>query len=462
MSARPNVVVFFTDQQRWDTVGLHGNPLNLTPHFDRLARAGAFVKNCFTCQPVCGPARACLQTGQYATTAGVWRNGIGIDPGADTLAKSFAAAGYRTGYIGKWHLAPHADGPGAVDEKYRAGYQDWLAANALEHTSDAYETTVYDNDGNPVELYGYRVDALTDAGIRYAAEHRDEPFFLTLSFLEPHHQNHRDDYPAPDGYESRYAGRWMPADLAALPDAYFDTDDPNRHRLGGTAHRHMAGYLGMVKRLDEALGRMTDALKSMGILDNTIIMFISDHGCHFKTRNREYKRSCHDASIHVPCFLHGPGFEHAGELPELISLVDLPPTLLDAAGLDVPASMQGRSLMPLVRREKTDWPAEAYVQISESGIGRAIRTDRWTYAVEAETPNDAGGADTYTEAYLYDLQADPHQLDNLITYETFVDIRSTLRERLLQRIEAAGEPRPTIVEVPTIRAGQRRPELGGR
>src|SRR5690606_16898165 len=105
MSKSPNVIVFFTDQQRWDASGLHGNPLALMPNFDRWARRNTHVANSFTCQPVCGPARSCLQTGQYATTTGVWRNWIGLDPSADTLARRFNAAGYRTGYIGKWHLA---------------------------------------------------------------------------------------------------------------------------------------------------------------------------------------------------------------------------------------------------------------------------------------------------------------------------------------------------------------------
>ena len=115
--------------------------------------------------------------------------------------------------------------------------------------------------------------------------HKAEPFFLFLSFLEPHHQNHRDDYPAPDGYAERYAGRWTPPDLAAL---------------GGSSASHLGGYWGMVKRLDEVLGRLLDALKSLDLLDDTIVLFTTDHGCHFKTRNSEYKRSCHDASVRVP------------------------------------------------------------------------------------------------------------------------------------------------------------------
>lgn len=210
----------------------------------------------------------------------------------------------------------------------RGGYQYWLASNTLEFTSDAYRTEVFDENGETVRLPGYRVDALTDAAIRYMDRKQQEgkPFFLFVSFLEPHHQNHRDDYPAPDGYADRYTGRFTPPDLSAL---------------GGNAQQQLAGYWGMVRRLDEALGRLLDARKSLGMTDNTIVLFTSDHGCHFKTRNDEYKRSCHDSSIRVPGAAVGPGFDGGGRVDRLISLVDVPPTLLDAAGLAVPPVMQG-------------------------------------------------------------------------------------------------------------------------
>ena len=244
-----------------------------------------------------------------------------------TLAHHFGEAGYATGYIGKWHLYSR-DAVGPVPAGHRGGYDYWLASNVLEFTSDAYRTTLYDNDDQPVDLPGYRVDALTDAAIRYVDGHRNQPFYLFTSYIEPHHQNHLDDYPPPDGYRERYTGRWIPPDLAAL---------------GGSAHQHLGGYYGMVKRLDEALGRILDALRSLDLLDNTVLLFTSDHGCHFKTRNNEYKRSCHESSIRVPTAFHGPGFTGGGQIQELVSLVDLPPTLLDAAGLPVP----GRDAGPL-------------------------------------------------------------------------------------------------------------------
>ena len=435
----PNVIVFFTDQQRWDTAGLHGNPLDLMPNFDLYAQRGTHVAHSFTCQPVCGPARATLQTGMYASRTGCWRNSIVLDPRFTTLADCFGEAGYRTGYIGKWHLGSRRD---IVPAEERGRYDYWLGANALEFTSNYNRTVVYDGDNRKVRLPGNRVDALTDAAIRFIDANQDRPFYLFLSHLEPHFQNHVDDYPAPPGYRERYTGRWTPPDLAAL---------------GGTSNAHLGGYYGMVKRLDEAYGRLMDALESLGLLDNTIVLFTADHGCHFKTRNAEYKRSCHESSIRVPTSIHGPGFEAGGSRPELVSLVDLPPTLLDGAGLPVPEQMDGHSLVPRLRRDG-DWPDDVFIQITTSGVGRAVRTRRWKYAVHADESDGAvpGTADAYREAFLYDLQHDPHELTNLIESEAHTPIRTDMRARLQRYINAVEDAEPEIIQATTQKSGQRR------
>ncbi|MCL4508520.1 MAG: sulfatase-like hydrolase/transferase [Chloroflexi bacterium] len=435
----PNVLVFFTDQQRWDTTGSHGNPLELTPNFDRVASWGTHVHFACTPQPVCAPARALLQTGKYQSHTGCFRNGIPLPPDARTLAHYFRAGGYTTGYIGKWHLASSEP----VHAEERGGYEYWLGANALERTSDTYDTVVYDSQEQRVKLPGYRVDALTDAAIRYVDTHQHEPFFLFISQLEPHFQNHIDDYPPPHGYRERYTGRWTPPDLAAL---------------GGSAPQHLGGYYGQVRRLDEAYGRLLDALYSLGLHENTVVLFTSDHGCHFKTRNAEYKRSCHESSIRVPTVLCGPGFDGGGKVNQLVSLIDLPPTLLDAAGLPVPDDYDGRSLLPLLRGQSADWPDDLFIQISESQVGRAIRTKRWKYSVSAPDKQGArdAGSDHYVEEFLYDLEYDPYELANLIGLESHAEVAQVMRERLITRMVAAGESVPVIDPAPARRGGQRR------
>lgn len=427
---RPNVIVVFTDQQRWDTTGVAGNPLDLTPNFDRMARSGTHAVQAFTPQPVCAPARAALQTGQYQTTTGCFRNSVTLPQESRTLAHHFGDAGYATGYIGKWHLA---DG-NPVPPEARGGYDYWLGANTLEFTSDAYRTVMYDGEGKATRLPGYRSDACFDAAIRYVTNHYDEPFYLFLSVIEPHHQNEVDSYPAPVGYEERYQGRWMPPDLATLS------------AQGGSAHRHMGGYLGQIRRVDEGLGRLFDALRSLDILDDTIVAFTSDHGCHFKTRNAEYKRSCHDGSIRVPLAMSGPGFDGGGALDRPISVIDLPPSLLDAAGLDVPEDMQGRSVLPLLRDRNAEFPDDVFVQVSESEVGRVIRTARWKYYVVAPGADgwDTAASDNYVETALYDLAHDPYELDNLIGFPSHRSIADELRDRLINRMREVGEPEATI------------------
>ena len=430
---RPNVIVFFTDQQRWDTAGVHGNPAGLTPNFDRMAMEGTHLFNSYTCQPVCGPARSCLQTGRYATETGVWHNGPGLPDDLPTLAGLFGAAGYRTGYLGKWHLS--SAGPRAVPREQRGGYRDWLATNVLEFTSDAYRTRMYDADGAPVDLPGYRVDAVADAAIRYvdARAREADPFFLFISFIEPHFQNSRDDYPAPTGYEERYTGAWVPPDLAAL---------------GGSTHQHLAGYYGMVRRLDEALGRLQDALRSLDLLRSTVLLYTTDHGCHFKTRNGEYKRSCHESSVRLPTALTGPGFDGGGRVQQLTSLIDLPRTLLDAAGITPPAEMRGRSVLPLLNdpAARADWPDDVFIQISETPVGRAVRTARWKYGVTA--PGIGGrqqpAADRYQEEYLYDLLADRYELNNLAGSTAHAEVARRLRRRLLRHVRAVEGAEPAI------------------
>ncbi len=435
--ARPNVIVFFTDQQRWDTTGVHGNPLGLTPNFDRFAQSGTHLYNTFTCQPVCAPARASLQTGMYATNTGVFRNDAPLKPGLKTLANYFNAAGYHTGYIGKWHLAN--DEPVPIEQQ--GGYQYWLAANIVEFESEPYRTVLYDNEGKAVKMPGYRVDAMTDATIRYIDEHQDNPFFLFLSFLEPHHQNHLDDFVPPDGYREAYQNKWVPPDLAAL---------------GGSSQQHLAGYYGMVKRLDECFGRILDALKSLGLDENTIVLFTSDHGCHFKTRNGEYKRSCHESSIRIPTAINGPGFRGGGQIRELVSLVDLPPSILAGAGIEVPEIMEGRSVQPLTRGENDGWPEEVFIQISESQVGRAVRTHRWKYSVFAPDKHawDDPDSDHYAEEFLYDLEADPYELHNRLGYESHQKVAAVMRERLIRRLKEIGENEPTIEIAPVKPAFQ--------
>ena len=439
---KPNILFIFSDQQRWDTCGCYGQPLDVTPNLDRMAREGVRFAQTFTCQPVCGPARASLQTGKYPTEVGCHTNHRMLPLDEKTIAHHFSEHGYEVGYIGKWHLAstgPHG-GPDdfrtkPVPPERRGGYKDyWLASDVLEFTSHSYDGHMFDGAMQRREFPEgrYRVDAHTDWVLEYLQTRTGEkPFFLFVSYIEPHHQNDHHHYEGPRGSKERFKNFVVPGDLEGT---------------GGDWREEYPDYLGCIHSLDENLGRIRAELARLGLAENTLIFYTSDHGSHFRTRNSEYKRACHDGCVRVPLLAYGPGFTGGKVVEHMVSLIDLPPTLLTAAGITPPGTMRGRALQPLVDGTAEDWLDEVFLQISESQCGRAIRTKRWKYSVRA--PDKTGqdpDSDLYVEDFLYDLDADPHERDNLVASAAHADIRAHLAERLKQRMTAVGEAVPTIV-----------------
>ncbi len=449
---KPNVIFFFSDQQRWDTAGCYGQKLPVTPNLDRMAAEGVLFENAFTMQPVCGPARSCLQTGLFATQNGCYRNGIALPAVDKTLADHFHDAGYQTAYVGKWHLASTSDPqhmhPGAdarqrkaadyhtlaVPPERRGGYRDyWMAADVLEFTSHGYDGYVYDGDMNKVEFQGYRADRITDFALDFLDRaDRNRPFFLFLSHIEPHHQNDHDRYEGPQGSREKFADFEPPADLVGTE---------------GDWRENYPDYLGCCHSLDQNLGRIRAKLAQTGQADNTVIFYTSDHGTHFRTRNSEYKRACHDGCIHIPLVACGPGFRGGRRIDDLVSLMDLPPTLLGCAGIQQPENMQGRALQPLADGSCADWQENVFLQISESQVGRAVRTRRWKYSVRDYRKDGwkDSCSDQYEEDFLYDLEADPYEKNNLVLDDRYEPVRRELAGLLISRMLQAGEPRPQIL-----------------
>ncbi len=442
---RPNILFLFSDQQRWDTVSCYGRPIidGLTPNLDRLASEGVRFQNAFTCQPVCGPARACLQTGRYATQVGCHVNGIALPPSGDFLADRLHEADYETAYIGKWHLAsdsklsgrePVDYRIGPVPPERRGGYRDhWLAADVLEFTSSGYEGFMFDGQMNRVDFEGYRVDCTTNFVLDYLRDYttrrEERPFFLFASYIEPHHQNDLDRYIGPIGSKQRFADYKLPGDLA-------DTE--------GDWHKHLPDYLGCCWSLDRNLGRIREELELLGLAENTLIIYTSDHGSHFRTRNSEYKRSCHDNCLRVPMIIAGPGFSGGKVVDSMASLIDLPATIVQAAGATPMADLQGRPLQEAVNGA-ADWTDHVFAQLSESQCGRCIRTHRWKYSIRAlDAAGNVAASDVYHEDYLYDLEADPHERRNLVAAPGHAETRAGLRELMTRRIEEIEGYRPVI------------------
>ncbi len=437
---RPNIVIYHSDQFRWDFVGANGlNSSAHTPNLDAVPAGGTNFTHAVTNQPVCAPSRSVLITGRYATETGVWHNGLGLREDLPTIATELRTAGYTANYIGKWHMAPgsaaQGGGPGAVSPEHRGGFLDfWEASNELEHTTHPYEGTIWDRDGNPINFQDeYRVDFITDRVEKFLREKQEKPFLLMISQLEPHQQNDLHRMVGPKGSAERFINAFVPADLRTFP---------------GDWHEQLPDYYGCCEAIDASVGRVRKILEEEGLAENTIFLFMSDHGCHFMTRNQEYKRSTHNSSLRVPLIFSGPGFESARQLQEIVGIVDLAPTLLDAAGVPVPESMKGHSILPLVydARARAEWPNRQFVQISESMTGRAIRTKDWTYCIADPTGATKEPTSTnYHEYQLYDQRNDPHELANLAGRKEYRETADGLRDQLKEMMAQAGEAEPEIV-----------------
>lgn len=234
-----------------------------------------------------------------------------------------------------------------------------------------------------------------------------------ISWIEPHHQNDRGRYEGPAGSAARFAGFTPPGDLAAC-------------RGVGDWEAQYPDYLGCCNAIDANVARIRAALERLGAWEDTVVVYTADHGSHFKTRNGEYKRSAHDSSLRIPMIVRGPGFAGGRVEEGLASLIDLPRTLLGAAGLTAPRAMQGRDLA-------SGGGDAVFAQISESQCGRVVREARWTYAVRApDTPSDARTSvdGRWVDDVLYDTAADPHQQRNLVADPASAGERSRLRARL--------------------------------
>lgn len=436
---RPNIVLYMADQFRMDFVGANGhNGSTRTPNLDALAARGKNFVHTVTNQPVCGPSRATFFSSRYATEAGVWENGLALDRSLPTLAGELRKAGYTSNLIGKWHLAAvderDENTMGPVRPEDRGGFLDlWEGANTPELVSHPYYGKIWDRDGRPMSYHDqYRVDFLTDRAVRFLRQRQEQPFFLFISQLEPHQQNDMHRPVAPHGYRDRYLNPWVPRDLRHLP---------------GTWQDQLPDYYGCIQAIDESVGRVRQTLEEQGLAENTIFAFVSDHGCHFMTRNTEYKRSAHASSLRVPFIVDGPGFNGSQQIQEVLGLIDVAPTLLDAVGVPIPASWKGRSAFPLIgdAQARSRWSNQQLIQISESLTGRAIHTKDWTYCVaDLSGKTDTPAVDVYHEYQLYDERNDPHELVNLAGRMEYRAQAKELREQLLQLLAQAGESAPDI------------------
>lgn len=370
---KPNFVILFSDQQRWDSLGCNGNEFVSTPHLNKMAREGANFKNSFTCWPVCTPVRATMWTGFYPHRHRVRYNVYNVDNVLKemsrenrTLFEILRENDYTTAYFGKWHLGD--EDPGMFDV--------WEGFNSMGGHWENGEL-----NGN------YKADIQTDRMIEFMKGHQGsgKPFIAVNGFYPPH-----DPYTAPKKFLDMYRGRGIP--------------NP--------------GYYAAVSALDENVGRVMAALDDMGISDNTVVIYLSDHGDTFNYReDATHKFVCHDESIRVPFLVKYPKTVDAGtDIFQMIGLHDLMPSILDWAGVKPPEKIHGESFVPILEGKEISWRNSFYVQnITRFNDieQRCIRTEKWKLIL-SKYPHLVNAYGSKNE--LYDLENDPEEELNI--YET--------------------------------------------
>jgi len=445
MGRRPNLLWLFCDQLRYHALSCSGDPNVETPNIDRLAAEGVRFTNAFSHYPVCVPFRAGLVTGQYATTCGVPLHGDILHHDRRTVAHAFREAGYRTSYVGKWHLAGEhginlVSEAGWAGEDYwvhpdlRGGFEDWFGFNL---SNNFYRTFYCHGDQvEPFEVRGHQTDGLTDVSLEYLREHcTDRPWFHVLSVEAPHGgaggKPKYPGHPVPPRYEEMF----RPEDIVLRDNVPEETQDRARTKL--------CGYYAMIAQLDDNIGRILDWLDQSGQAEQTLVAFFSDHGDMMGSHGRFNKEVPHEESIHIPLIMRMPGVLPAGEARDaLVSGIDIYPTCAGLCGVPAGPDLQGLDLSGAADGTGGAERAEAYVQWvgrSRFRFGdhpyRAIRTRRHTYVVG----RDEGFR------LLFDNERDEFQSKNLFGDPGSAAVQGRLHRRLVRAILHAGEALPDFV-----------------
>jgi arylsulfatase A-like enzyme len=451
MSRPPNILWICTDQQRFDTIGALGNVYVSTPNIDRLVAEGTAFARAYCQSPICTPSRSSFLTGVYPSTARANRNGNDRFSGSHPLVtRIMADAGYTCGNIGKLHLAspykreePRADDGYTVFEYSHAPhdgwpgghhYADWVRAQGVElaELTDSAE-------GVPAEFH--QTTWAATRSIEFIKTHRDKPWLLSVNVYDPH-----PPFNPPAAYRAQFEPTQMPgphfrsSDIAAQErlaaiDFQSRARDPHELDIAGPAGRSgserdawtlQAAYYAMIKLIDDNVGRLLAALDELGLADDTVVIFTSDHGETLGDHGL-IQKGCrfYEGLVRVPLIWRWPGRIKSGVVSEaLVELMDKAPTILELVGIEVPSHMQGRSLLQLLEGTATDAAhrelvrCEYYDALDLPDASRAtmIRIDRYKLVVYHG----------HSLGELFDLETDPWEHENLWTDPTHAEVRTEL------------------------------------
>lgn len=425
---RPNIVFILMDDLRWDALGCTGHPVAQTPHIDRIAKEGALFKNFFVTLPLCSPSRASFLTGQYAHTHGVTNNADHsvLSHQLMTFPRLLQRAGYETAYVGKWHMG--------ADDSPRPGFDRWVSFKG----QGVYHDPMLNIDGEPARATGYMSDILSEHAVRFIRAGHKKPFLLYLSHKAVH---------GPFTPAERHKDLYSDAKLKP-PVSFNDTLDgkpaltrrvegPRSQPPNRAVNRSAEDYgalernqLRMMASVDEGVGRILEALEATRQLDNTMVIFTSDNGFFWSEHGLGDKRWAYEESIRDPLLIRYPKLIKAGTtLDPFVLNIDIAPTLLDLAGAEIPKSIEGRSILPLIKKPGSRWRTSFFAEYFQEKqyprvpTWQAVRTAQWKYI---HYP-DLDGMDE-----LYDLKTDPHELKNLIAEPRAQQQLSAMKAEMLR------------------------------
>jgi len=450
---KPNLIYVFADQLRYSSLGYTGDVKAQTPNIDRFRAESLDLCNAVSGHPVCAPYRASLFTGKYTTSTGMVINEIRLNPDhhRHCFAHVLNNGGYECAYLGKWHLwaaqlGNHYDPknsfvPPGPD---RLGFDQYFAHYNFHH--NYYGAAAYYHLDSPEKNYiqGYEPDAQTDMAInqleRLAAGYREKnrPFAFFLSLGTPHfpwvHEN------VPGEYLERFRNTQF-----SLPENYLPGDDPYSDQWGRLSERERADlpswmriYYAMNANLDDNFGRLVDALKRLGLYDNSIIIFSSDHGELFGAHGRWAKNIFYDEAVRVPFLIRWNGvLQNGGSSDICLNTVDIMPTLLSLIDLPVPQEVEGSSMKDALLGKPGAYESTGALMmgtgataIFEDGYEwRAFRTKQYTYAVYHVDSSE----------YLFDNIADPLQMKNLARESAYGEIKQELKQGMYEKMEKIGD-----------------------
>jgi N-acetylglucosamine-6-sulfatase len=429
---RPNFIFILTDDQRWDALGCAGHPFFKSPNLDRLAREGVRFKNAFVTTSLCSPSRATFLTGLYAHRHGVMNNFTPWTGEHLTFLERLARIGYDCAFIGKWHM------PGKGLPRLQ-GVDPFISFTAVAGQGKYFDCPLIIN-GKEVKTSGYITDQLTGYALDFLKQPRRNPFCLYLA----HKAAHSPMSPAP-----RHQGLYREATVTLPPELKFKGHEAHYNLMhllvmgkntpAGWS-RQIQDYYATLQAVDEGVGRILDYLDQAGLAENTAIFFAGDNGFFWGEHGLIDKRYAYEESLRIPLLARFPaGIEKPGrEIPELALNLDLAPSLLDLAGVEIPAEMQGLSWKPLLRGERTDWRQSFLYEYFKDWPFPvppmlAVRTPEWKFIHYLEAkPEDE----------LFHLAEDPKEMTNLLKDPSSANTLASLRSELERLKQGTGYPSP--------------------